>query len=74
MLKNTGVFLKVMFLTFGKKLSVYPIEHDITSGLLIYAFYYVDVYTFLHYFNDSFHQEWMLYFVNAFYASIERIM
>ena len=56
----------LLFLTLGGKLSVLPIEDDISAGSFIFGFYDLEVCSFYPYFLEGFYQERMLYFVKCF--------
>ena len=68
------VDILVLFLIVGERLSVFPIEQDFSCGAFIYGLYDVEVCSIYPYFVEDFYQEWMLYFANAFSASIDRII
>ena len=50
------------------------IEDDISCGSFVNGLYDVELCSFYPYFVEGFNQEWMLFFVFAFSASIERII
>ena len=63
----------VMFLISKGKLSAFPIEDDIRCGFFIDRFYEVEECSLYPYTLKHFNQEWILYLVKCFSASIERM-
>ena len=64
----------VLFLILGGMLSVFTIENNVCCRLIIYGLYYVEVGSSYVHFLKNFNHKWVLNFVKAFSASIERII
>ena len=52
---------------------LFTIENDVSSGFVMYGFYYVEVVSIYALFLEGFYQKWVLDLSKAFPASIEKI-